>query len=104
MKANAVTHALPKLPLPALQDTLALYLSSVRPLLTEQQYRDTQDIVTQRSLPPDYARGQLAGTPFRTVTTGLLHSGHQSDTLVAQRTISSCLLSQGTSTLEVGSS
>ncbi|XP_059929732.1 choline O-acetyltransferase [Gadus macrocephalus] len=43
--------ALPKLPLPALGDTLDLYLRTLRPLLTEEQYQETLKIVTTFGAP-----------------------------------------------------
>ncbi|CAL8361214.1 unnamed protein product [Boreogadus saida] len=43
--------ALPKLPVPALGDTLDLYLRTLRPLLTEEQYQETLKIVTTFGAP-----------------------------------------------------
>uniref|UniRef100_A0AAV2JIT3 DUF4806 domain-containing protein n=1 Tax=Knipowitschia caucasica TaxID=637954 RepID=A0AAV2JIT3_KNICA len=44
-------QTLPKLPLPELSDTLALYLSSMKHLLTEEQFHTTQSLVKQFSAP-----------------------------------------------------
>uniref|UniRef100_A0AAV2JMW8 Choline O-acetyltransferase n=1 Tax=Knipowitschia caucasica TaxID=637954 RepID=A0AAV2JMW8_KNICA len=44
-------NTLPKLPLPELSDTLALYLSSMKHLLTEEQFHTTQSLVKQFSAP-----------------------------------------------------
>ncbi|KAK0140979.1 Choline O-acetyltransferase [Merluccius polli] len=45
------SDSLPKLPVPNLEDTLDLYLRSMRPLLTEEQYKETQKRVTQFGAP-----------------------------------------------------
>uniref|UniRef100_A0A8C5AVN0 Choline O-acetyltransferase n=1 Tax=Gadus morhua TaxID=8049 RepID=A0A8C5AVN0_GADMO len=48
---SSVGQALPKLPVPALGDTLDLYLRTLRPLLTEEQYQETLKIVTTFGAP-----------------------------------------------------
>ena len=48
---SAIGQALPKLPVPPLGDTLDLYLRTLRPLLTEEQYQETRKIVTQFGAP-----------------------------------------------------
>lgn len=49
-----ITHTaqgLPKLPLPALKDTLDMYLSCMKHLLTEEQFNKTQNVVKQFGAP-----------------------------------------------------
>lgn len=51
---NSVFHTaqgLPKLPLPALKDTLDMYLRCMKHLLTEEQFNKTQNIVKQFGAP-----------------------------------------------------
>lgn len=44
-------QGLPKLPLPALKDTLDMYLRCMKHLLTEEQFNKTQSIVKQFGAP-----------------------------------------------------
>ena len=48
---SAICQALPKLPVPVLRDTLDLYLRTLLPLLTEEQYQETLKIVSQFGAP-----------------------------------------------------
>lgn len=41
----SVQDSLPKLPVPALDQTLQKYLRSVRPLLTDEEYAKTQKVI-----------------------------------------------------------
>lgn len=41
----SVQDSLPKLPVPALEQTLQKYLRSVRPLLTDEEYAKTQKVI-----------------------------------------------------------
>lgn len=44
-------QGLPKLPLPALEDTLDIYLRCMKHLLTEEQFNKTQNVVKQFGAP-----------------------------------------------------
>lgn len=44
----SVQDSLPKLPVPALEQTLQKYLRSVRPLLTDEEYAKTQKVIYER--------------------------------------------------------
>lgn len=44
-------QGLPKLPLPALEDTLDMYLRCMKHLLTEEQFNKTQNVVKQFGAP-----------------------------------------------------
>lgn len=43
-KLQVHQQSLPRLPVPPLQATLEKYLLSVRPLLTEEEYRNTENV------------------------------------------------------------
>lgn len=44
----SVQDSLPKLPVPALEQTLQKYLRSVRPVLTDEEYAKTQKVINER--------------------------------------------------------
>lgn len=44
----SVQDSLPKLPVPALEQTLQKYLRSVRPVLTDEEYAKTQKVIYER--------------------------------------------------------
>lgn len=49
--SHILVQGLPKLPLPALKDTLDAYLRCMKHLLTEKQFNKTQNIVKQFGAP-----------------------------------------------------
>lgn len=60
-KTFTYQNSLPSLPIPPLFDTAEKYLRSVRPLLTEEEYANTQ--VSTGFLPPQNVPAETTQTP-----------------------------------------